>query len=161
MVCHLRKSLYGLKQAFRACNTRLKQELQGMDCTASEADPGLFAAKYKGSNTSTFWNMFMNILVASKRLADIKHIKARLTFDVRGLGEFEAKYFLGMSLDTGREAKKLRMSQERLATKLVHKAWAERRQDEKCADEHTHQTCASWRRQCAEQRAVPLQRAGW
>ena len=120
MVCHLRKSLYGLKQAPRAWNTRLKQELEGMGFTASEADPGLFTAKYKGSNIYILVYVD-DILVAAKSLADIEHIKARLTtiFDVRNLGE--AKYFLGMSLDRNRQAKTLKMSQERLATELVHK----------------------------------------
>ena len=120
LVCHLRKSLYGLKQAPRAWNTRLKQELEGMGFTASEADPGLFTAKYKGSNIYILVYVD-DILVAAKNLADIEHIKARLTtiFDVRDLGE--ARYFLGMSLDRNRQAKTLKMSQERLATELVHK----------------------------------------
>jgi len=120
MVCRLRKSLYGLKQAPRAWNTRLKQELEGMGFTASEADAGLFTAQYKGSNIYILVYVD-DILVAAKNLADINHIKARLTaiFDVRDLGE--AKYFLGMSLDRDRQAKTLKITQERLATELVHK----------------------------------------
>ncbi len=120
MVCHLRKSLYGLKQAPRAWNTRLKQELEGMGFTASGADAGLFTAQYKGSNIYILVYVD-DILVAAKNLADINHIKARLTaiFDVRDLGE--AKYFLGMSLDRDRQARILKMTQERLATELVHK----------------------------------------
>ncbi len=120
MVCRLRKSLYGLKQAPRAWNTRLKQELEGMGFIASGADAGLFTAQYKGN--SIYILMYVDdILVAAKNLADINHIKARLTaiFDVRNLGE--AKYFLGMSLDRNRQAKTLKMTQERLATELVHK----------------------------------------
>ncbi len=120
MVCHLRKSLYGLKQAPRAWNTRLKQELEGRGFTASGADAGLFTAQYKGSNIYILVYVD-DILVAAKNLADINHIKARLTaiFDVRDLGE--AKYFLGMRLDRDRQARTLKMTQGRLATELVHK----------------------------------------
>ncbi len=120
IVCRLRKSLYGLKQAPRAWNTRLKQELEGMGFTASGADAGLFTAQYKGSNIYILVYVD-DILVAAKNLADINHVKARLTdiFDVRSLGE--AKYFLGMSLDRDRQARTLKMTQERLATELVHK----------------------------------------
>ena len=58
--------------------------------------------------------------MAAKNLADINHVKARITaiFDVRDLGE--AKY-LGMSLDRERQARTLKTTQERLAAELVHK----------------------------------------
>ncbi len=92
MVCRLRKSLYGLKQASRAGNTRLKQELESMGFTASGADAGLFTAQYKGSNIYILVYVD-DILVAAKNLADINYVKARLRaiFDVKDLGE--AKYF--------------------------------------------------------------------
>ena len=117
-VCHLRKALYGLKQAPRAWNTRLKQELESMGFTASEADPGLFIAQFKSGKV--FLLVYVDdILVAAKSLADIQHVKDRLTkaFKVRDLGE--VKYFLGMSVKRNREAKTLKMTQERLATELV------------------------------------------
>jgi len=91
------------KQAPSPWNTRLKQELEGMGLTASGADAGLFTAQYKGNNIYILVYVD-DILVAAKNLADINHVKARLTaiFDVRDLGE--AKYFLGMSLDRDRQA---------------------------------------------------------
>ena len=63
-----------------------------MGFTASEADPGLFSTKCKGSNIYILV-CDDDILLAAKNLADVEHIKARLTtiFDVRDLGE--AKYF--------------------------------------------------------------------
>ena len=118
MVCHLRKALYGLKQAPRAWNTRLKQELESMGFTASEADPGLFIGQFK--HGTVYLLVYVDdILVAAKSAADIQHVKDRLTevFKVRDLGE--AKYFLGMSLERDRQAKTLKMTQERLATELV------------------------------------------
>ena len=49
-------------------------------------------------------------------------------FDVRDLGE--AKYFLGMSLDTNRQKLTLKMFQPRLASELVHEFGE---QDQECA----------------------------
>ena len=106
-------------KAPRAWNTRLKQDLEGMGFTASRAETGLFTAQYKGSNIYILVYLD-DIRVAAKNLADINHVKARRTaiFDVRDLGE--AQYFLGMSLDRDRQARTLKMTQERLATELVH-----------------------------------------
>ena len=115
MVCHLRKALYGLKQAPRAWKTRLKQELERTGFTASEADPGLFIGHFKSG--TVYLLVYVDDHDISKSAANIQHVKDRLTkvFNVRDPGE--AKYFLGMSLDRDRQAK--RMTQERLATELV------------------------------------------
>lgn len=68
--------------------------------TASEADAGLFKAEYHGSRVY-FLVYAVDTLVAAKRVADVDHVKARVTaiFDVR-----EAKYFLGVSLARNRQA---------------------------------------------------------
>ena len=119
-VCHLSKSLYGLRQAPRAWHKRLKQELEKMSFTASAADPGLFTAELK--HGTVYVLVYVDdILVAGSHLSDIQHVKDRLAniFKVRDLGE--AKYFLGMSLDRSRQARTLKMTQERLATELVDK----------------------------------------
>lgn len=119
-VCHLRKSLYGLRQAPRAWNTRLKKELELMSFRASESDAGLYIAHHKGSNVYVLVYVD-DILIAAKDMAAIINVKERLTsaFDVRDLGE--AKYFLGMSLDRDRTEYTLKMSQQRLASELVDK----------------------------------------
>ena len=119
-VCLLKKSLYGLRQAPRAWHTRLKQELEHMGFTASEADPGLYTAHFK--HTSIYLLVYVDdILIAAKTQEAIDHVKARLTdaCDVRDLGP--AKYFLGMSLDRDRKSQTLKITQERLATELVHR----------------------------------------
>ena len=68
--------------------------------TASEADAGLCKAECQGSRVY-FLVYAVDTLVAAKRVADVDHVKARLTaiFDVR-----QAKYFLGVSLDRNRQA---------------------------------------------------------
>ena len=119
-VCHLHKSLYGLKQSPRAWNTKLKQELESMGFIASEADPGLFSAQYK-AGTVYILVYVDDILVVAKNLADVQSVKDKLgeAFKITDLGE--AKYFLGISLDRDRQARTLKMTQERLATELVGK----------------------------------------
>jgi hypothetical protein len=42
MVCHLKKTLHGLRRAPRAWHTRLKKELEELGFRASETDPALF-----------------------------------------------------------------------------------------------------------------------
>ena len=120
MVCHLKKSLYGLRQAPRAWNTRLKKELELMSFKPSDADAGLYIAQFKGSNVYILVYVD-DILIAAKDIATVNNVKERLTsiFDVRDLGE--AKYFLGMSLDRNRAEHTLKMSQHRLASELVDK----------------------------------------
>ena len=119
-VCHLKKSLYGLRQAPRAWNTRLKKELELMSFKPSDADAGLYIAEFKGSNVYILVYVD-DILIAAKDIAAVNNVKERLTsiFDVRDLGE--AKYFLGMSLDRNRAEHTLKMSQHRLASELVDK----------------------------------------
>ena len=101
-------------------NTRLKEELELMGFTASDADPGLYIAHHKDG--SIYILVYVDdILIAAKDMASVNSIKKRLTttFDVRDLGE--AKYFLGISLDRNRAERTLKMAQQRLATELVDK----------------------------------------
>ncbi len=103
MVCLLRKSLYGSKQAPRAWNRRLRQELEDMGFKASDADPSLFTAQLKSG--AVYILVYVDdILVAANSLTDILSIKDRLasSFKLTDLGE--AKYFLGWSLARDRRA---------------------------------------------------------
>lgn len=121
-ICHLKKSLYGLRQAPRAWNTRLKKEVELMSFKPSDADAGLYimTAQFKGNNVYILVYMD-DILIAAKDMAAVDNVKERLNsiFDVRDLGE--AKYFLGMSLNRNRAEHTLKMSQHRLASELVDK----------------------------------------
>ena len=119
-VCHLKKSLYGLRQAPRAWNSRLKQELEQMGFKISQADAGLYVAEHEGSNIYALVYVD-DILIAARDMAAIHNIKERLTstFDVRDLGE--AKYFLGISLHRDRHEQTLKMSQDRLSSELTDK----------------------------------------
>jgi hypothetical protein len=93
MVCHLKKILYGLRQAPRAWHTRLKEELKGLEFRASETDPALFV-KGMGCDATYILVWVDDILMAGKRMEEIAAVKRLLgeVFDVRDLGE--ATYFL-------------------------------------------------------------------
>ena len=104
MVCHLHKSLYGLRQAPRAWHARLKTELESMGFTASEADPGLYTANFKDGKV--FILVYVDdILVVGKTMDSINHVKSKLegVFDVRDLGE--ASYFLSINIIRDRPSK--------------------------------------------------------
>ena len=120
LVCHLRKTLYGLRQAPRAWHARLKQELEAAGYQASEADPGLFVLHNK---THTVYVLVYvdDILIAGPARANLTPIKTSLqqAFDVRDLGD--VGWFLGMKIERDRTAGTLKISQSSMTQDLVTK----------------------------------------
>ncbi|KAJ9534630.1 hypothetical protein QJQ45_002886 [Haematococcus lacustris] len=96
-VCRLQRALYGLRQALRAWHTRLRQELEGMGFTASQADPSLS----KGDSD--------NLSFVKQQLS--------ATFQVKHIGEPEL--FLGMHINRNRAQRTLHLSQPRFVAELV------------------------------------------
>jgi hypothetical protein len=96
-ICHLKKMLYGLRQAPRAWHTRLKAELEALGFRASEIDPALFV-KGAGQQATYVLVWVDDILVAGLDREEIAVVKRLLgaVFDVRDMGE--ATYFLGMEV---------------------------------------------------------------
>jgi hypothetical protein len=113
MVCHLKKTLYGLRQAPRAWHTHLKAEVEALGFRALETDLALFV---KGAERQTIYVLVWvdNILVAGPDREEIAAVKRLLAavFDVRDLGE--ATYFLGMEVTRDREAGTLKLTQKKL-----------------------------------------------
>ena len=119
-VCHLRKALYGLRQAPRAWHTRLKKELEEIGFVASEADPGLFALHNKsGSIYLVVW--VDDILLAGSNKEELDGVVTSLktVFDIRDLGI--PQYFLGMEIVRDRTARTLKLTQKRMTAELVNK----------------------------------------
>ncbi|GAQ92986.1 hypothetical protein KFL_012360010 [Klebsormidium nitens] len=88
MVCHLKRTLYGLRQAPRAWHTRLKEKLGNLEFVASFADAALFSGVVDGERVYLIvW--VDDILVAARGAERIAKVKAHLAekFDVRDLGE--------------------------------------------------------------------------
>src|SRR3569833_2696538 len=118
MVCHLKRTLYGLRQAPRAWHTRLKEELGNFEFVASFADAALFVGVVNGERVYLIvW--VDDILIAARGAERIAKVKAHLAekFDVRDLGE--ATYFLGMELSRDRAARTLKLTQKKLTGELL------------------------------------------
>jgi hypothetical protein len=94
--CHLHKALYGLRQASRAWHTCLKEELTKHSLVPSQADAGLFIRH--GKDPVYVLVYVDDLLIASKHLSDVDHVKQCImsAFQARDLGN--ASYFLGMDI---------------------------------------------------------------
>ncbi|GAQ92324.1 Reverse transcriptase [Klebsormidium nitens] len=118
VICHLKRTLYGLRQALRAWHTRLKEELGNFEFVAFWADAALFSGVVDGERVYLIvW--VDDILVAARGAERILKVKVHLTekFDVHDLGE--AIYFLGMELARDRKARTLKLTQKKLTGKLL------------------------------------------
>ena len=118
--CHLKKALYGLRQAPRAWHTKLKMELEDIGFIASSTDPGLFIKHLK--TDIAFVSVYVDdILIAGKEMATVESVKKSLmsVFEARDLGE--AKYFIGLEIERDRKSRTLKISQKNMVTELVKK----------------------------------------
>lgn len=118
MVCHLRKALYGLRQAPRTWYTKLKSELEKIGFKASEADAGLFILKQ--DSYKVYLLVYVDdMLIASKELTGVEHVKKTVgsIFNVRDLGE--AKFFLGMEISRDQKLGTIKLSQTKLTADIV------------------------------------------
>jgi hypothetical protein len=102
-ICHLKKTMYGLRQAARAWHTRLKVELEALGFRASEIDPMLFV-KGAGRQATYVLVWVDDVRVAGLDREEIAAVKKLLgvVFDVRDLAE--ATYFPRMEVTRDREA---------------------------------------------------------
>jgi transposase InsO family protein len=120
MACHLRRALYGLRQAPRTWHERLKKELEKVGFTPSEADPGLFIANRK--THYVFILVYVDdILIAAKDTETVNQIKDALmtAFPAHDLGE--AGLFLGMTITRDRGNRTIKLAQERMTTNIVNR----------------------------------------
>jgi transposase InsO family protein len=119
-VCHLRKSLYGLRQAPRQWHIKLTTVLEEMGFTPSESDPGLFVQHFK-SETTYMLVYVDDLLIATKSKTTADNVVNNLcsAFDIRDLGN--ASVFLGMQITRDRAAKTLKLDQSKMTRELVAK----------------------------------------
>ena len=109
MVCHLKRALYGLRQAPRAWNQRLKSELQAYDFTESNADPGLYIHDTPSGKPAYILVYVDDLLIAARDLNAVTTIKSKImsSFEARDLGE--ANTFLGMNITRDRTNRTLKL----------------------------------------------------
>ena len=120
LACHLHRALYGLRQAPRQWHARLKQELEAIGFTESEADPGLFSYHSK-EDTIHLLVYVDDILIAAQSLSSVEWAKRKVmtAFEARDLGE--AQIYLGMLIERDRTRQSLKLSQQRMTTQLLSK----------------------------------------
>jgi hypothetical protein len=115
-VCHLKKSIYGLKQASKEWFTTLSAALESQHYQKSAADHTLFIK----NSTSSFTALLIyvdDIVLAGNNIEDINSIKAFLhsKFRIKDLGEL--KFFLG--LEIARSTKGISLNQCKYALELL------------------------------------------
>jgi hypothetical protein len=95
-VCKLKRSLYGLKQAARSWNERMKSDLKSLGFKQSKRDPCLF---FKTKPYVIYFILYVDdYMMASETLKAIDEAEKSLRelFTITSLGE--PKFFLGLNL---------------------------------------------------------------
>lgn len=118
VACHLKKAIYGLRQAPRTWHTKLTKELTALGFKTSIADAGLFI--HTEGNKKTYLLVYVDdILIASKDMENVQNVKTVLgsIFDIRDLGE--AKYFLGMEITRDRARGTIKLSQKKNIADII------------------------------------------
>jgi Reverse transcriptase (RNA-dependent DNA polymerase) len=119
LVCHLQRSLYGLRQAPRAWNLRFRKELAALGFRQTQSDPSLFV---KGSGVDAIYLLVYvdDVLIAARGdLASGVYDAIKELFTVRNLGN--ATYFLGMHITRNRTARTITLSQEQLTLNMLER----------------------------------------
>lgn len=118
MVCRLKKSLYGLRQAPRAWHAKLKSELQAMGFTPTKADASLFT-RLEPDGTTTLIVVWVDdgLVISHGDIPDtvIKQLSTRFT--IKDIGD--PRMFVGIEIIRDRSAGTITISQQRMVTDLV------------------------------------------
>lgn len=118
LVCKLRKSIYGLKQASRQWYKKFDSVISSFGFTENLVDEGVYL-KTVGSKFIFLILYVDDILLASSNLKLLKDTKSFLSsnFDMKDLGE--ASYVLGIEIKRDRARGLLGLSQQNYITKVL------------------------------------------
>ena len=118
LVCHLKKSLYGLKQSPRCWNTSLKEFMASQGFVQSIADPCIFICIINGHLTIVAVHVDYLILLTETE-EEIIDLKASLAvrFKMKDMGKLH--YCLGVSIKEKDGV--LLLSQEQYIKKILYK----------------------------------------
>ena len=120
LVCKLRKSIYGLKQAGRAWFEKINAALIGMDFTPLDSDHCVYV-RHQGDDVLYIVLYVDDLLLIGSSLAEVKQLKTDLSarFEMTDLGE--AEYVLGLQLTRNRRARTLSLSQSDYIRRLLER----------------------------------------
>lgn len=129
LVCRLRKSLYGLKQAGRAWYQRIDTVLtRELGFTRLHADYCIYirvSTEADSRRVVTYLALYVDdLLILCSCLAELSGIKERLaaTFDMKDLGE--AHFLLGLQVKRDRARGTLTLSQEEYVRRVLRRQTA-------------------------------------
>ncbi|KAK4381680.1 Retrovirus-related Pol polyprotein from transposon TNT 1-94 [Sesamum angolense] len=117
-VCHLQRSIYGLKQASRSWNIRFDEVIRGNDFVKNDFDPCVYK-KVSGSSVLFLVLYVDDILLIGNDIKILGDTKAWLStqFSMKDLGE--ASYILGIKIFRDRSKRILGMTQNSYVEKLL------------------------------------------
>jgi transposase InsO family protein len=120
LVCKLRKSLYGLKQAGRAWFEKINTALLRMAFTALDSDHCVYV-RHQGEDVLYIVLYVDDLLLIGSLLAEVKQLKKDLSarFEMTDLGE--AQYVLGLQITRNRRARTLSLSQSDYIRRLLER----------------------------------------
>ena len=108
LVCRLRKSLYGLKEAPRVWNRKIRDFLKSIGFDQFYSDPCVYSNK----TTEIIIAMWVaDLIIFGKDMASINSLKAQLNEEYEMKDLRELKYFLSIQVHRDREWKVIHMSQ--------------------------------------------------
>ena len=116
-VCHLKKTIYGLKQASRVWGERFSSFLQQHGFTPSSADPCLFVRK-RGNETTYIAIYVDDGIIASDNQSAIDELLTALgtEFEIRSS---EPDRFVGMIIHRNRQQRKIYLLQPDYTAKII------------------------------------------
>jgi hypothetical protein len=115
-VCHLRKSLYGLKQASRVWYGKLDSFLRSLGFERSFADYSLYIDDQQSLLIAVYVD---DLVISAPDISRLEELKQQLKekFDMKDLGELE--FFLGIAVMRDRRQRSIALSQERYLEKVL------------------------------------------
>ena len=119
LVCHLHKSLYRLKHAFRQWFAKFSEAIRSVGYVQSKADYSLFTKK-QGKSFNALLIYVDDILISGNDPVSIIDIKKFLynQFHFKDLGDL--KYFLGIEISASRKG--IFISQRKYALEIIKDA---------------------------------------
>ena len=120
LVCKLRKSIYGLKQAGRAWFEKINAALVRMDFTPLDSDHCVYVRR-QGDDVLYIVLYVDDLLLIGSSLVEVKQLKVDLSarFEMTDLGE--AEYVLGLQITRNRRARTLSLCQSDYIRRLLER----------------------------------------
>ena len=121
MVCKLKKSLYGLKQAARQWYKKFDSFIVGHEYTRTNADHCVYIRKFPNGKFVILLLYVDDMLIVGQDAGVIGNLKKDLfkSFDMKDLGP--ARQILGTQILRNRKAKKLWLSQEKYIEQVLER----------------------------------------